>query len=497
MVIWKYNKNGKLDTAFGKDGFVKYNRGHVDDEGLRIALDNNRNIYVVGYSTNISSIKEMTIWKYNSNGELDTTFGNGNGFVAHSIRNYDTEGLGISFGKDKSDGTLRIYVAGYTLNGNKQGMVIWKYKINGDLDTSFVDSNNSINRGFLVYHGANYAKGMALALEKDKNGVVKSIYVTGYSNNGSGNDMVVWKYDDKGALDTTFGSGNGFVTYNRGVYAKSEGNFIALDKSGNIYVAGGYSFSSLSNVMVVWKYTSKGELDTSFGHGRGYISYFKKESKGVDMAFDNDGNIYIAGYSNNRPNDYMTIWKYDSNGDLDTAFGNRGGFVTHNSVSKGKAIVLDSSGNIYVAGYSHETSNDNATIWKYDKNGKQSKVTIREFGKNGVVVQKGNLLSKEKNKDAGNGIVCDIYGNIYVAGYSYNGKNYDMTIWKYTSNGKLDEAFGDLVNPSKLQGYRKGFVTHDSATGGGRDDKGNAIALDNSGNIYVAGYSNNGLEMVL
>lgn len=67
-------------------------------------------------------------------------------------------------------------------------------------------------------------------------------------------------------------------------------------------------------------------------------------------------------------------------------------------------------------------------------------------------------------------IKVDSAGNVYVAGDTYNGSNYDISLFKYDTAGNQ--------------------VWHQTY-GGGDSDQAVALALDASGNIYVAGRSHN------
>jgi len=69
-------------------------------------------------------------------------------------------------------------------------------------------------------------------------------------------------------------------------------------------------------------------------------------------------------------------------------------------------------------------------------------------------------------------------GKIVVAGYSYNGSNYDFAVVRYNANGSPDTSFGTV-----------GKVT--TAIGAGNDSA-YSIALQSDGKIVVAGDSVNG-----
>src|SRR5437879_772843 len=75
-------------------------------------------------------------------------------------------------------------------------------------------------------------------------------------------------------------------------------------------------------------------------------------------------------------------------------------------------------------------------------------------------------------------VALDSSGRIVVAGSTYNGTNYDVAVVRYTTSGSLDTTFGG-----------GGKVTTPMGTS---NDEGQAVAIDSSGRIVVAGYSFNG-----
>ena len=377
----------------------------------------------------------MAIWKYDGNGNLDSTFGNNGIVVHHNAAGGDSADSGSAI---VWDGAEHIYVTGYSYNAaSNQDMVIWKYKIDGSLDTTF-------GSGGIVVHnsaaGGNYHdEGKAIVYD-DATG---HIYVTGSSwgNSPTNLDMVIWKYDSDGNLDSTFNS-DGIVAHHNaadGEY-KDYGYGIVLDSSGNIYVTGSSNGSDAGETtyldMTIWKYSSTGILDNTFGNG-GIVVHRNAaggtvDDEGKSIVLDSDGNIYVTGHSGNGHDNDMVIWKYSSTGILDVTFDDDG-IVVHDGAAGGDlfdygyAIVLDSTENIYVTGTSRQASvNFDMVIWKYNSTGSLDNT----FDSDGIVVHNG--AAGGNGYDYGNAVVLDSTDNIYVTGFSTNAAgNWDMVIWKY------------------------------------------------------------------
>ncbi len=122
------------------------------------------------------------------------------------------------------------------------------------------------------------------------------------------------------------------------------------------------------------------------------------------------------------------------------------------------SIAVDNSGNVYVTGYCTISgiNRDYCTI-KYNSSGVQQ------------WAQRYN--GPADSSDYGEAIAVDNSGNVYVTGYSQgSGTNQDYCTIKYNSAGLV----------SWLQRYNGP---------GNSGDYAKSIAIDNSGNVYVTGYS--------
>ena len=84
------------------------------------------------------------------------------------------------------------------------------------------------------------------------------------------------------------------------------------------------------------------------------------------------------------------------------------------------------------------------------------------------------------SNDKGNGIVVDASGNAYITGYTASG-DFPILNPQQPTKGAGTDAF-----ISKLNANGSALV-YSTFLGGNAEDKGNAIALDSSGNVYVTG----------
>lgn len=286
-----------------------------------------------------------------------------------------------------------------------------------------------------------------------------NLYVTGSSYGVSTNyDYATIKYNSNG--DTAW-----VRRYNGPTNASDKARAMAvLDASGQsyIYVTGGSTGSETLMDFATIMYYSNG--DTAWvrrynGPGNDY-----DEAKAICVN-TTSSNVYVAGTSTHAGGtfpynlDYCTI-KYSSNGD--TVWTRR-----YNGPANGPedvdAMGIDHNGNVYVTGFGSSDSlglaYDFLTI-KYNPNGDTA--WVRRFNVPGGSTAEARAIA------------VDAAFNVYVTGISAGAiSGWDYTTVKYYPNG--DTAWTRIYN-----GPANG------------SDLATAMALDNSGNIYVTGSSESG-----
>jgi uncharacterized delta-60 repeat protein len=359
FLVVRYNTDGSLDTSFGDPDPLNapLHRGYVItsfstgyDAAHAGLLQPDGKIVVGGYS---SSTASMVVGRYNTDGTLDPTFGNG-GKVFVDLRG--VWGLAI-----QSDSKLLI-------GGETQGdssFAVARLNPNGALDSSFATG------GKLVVNPTNSKRGgralaNAIAIQRVP-GVTgeERIVLGGWSDNGGGRVFTLMRFKSNGATDTTFGSSGRVYTsfFGFGDQILS----LAVDSTNRI-VAAGFTYSANSSCgayvqnFALARYTQDGVLDNSFsGDGRQNTDVYGGSDWARSVALQPDGKILVAGFaqSSDRTVGDFVLVRYNADATPDSSFGILGtGVVTTDfgyQYDSGYGIALQPwDGKIVVAGFAND-----------------------------------------------------------------------------------------------------------------------------------------------
>ena len=320
--------------SINEEWVARYNGpGNHYDIAYAMSVDTSGNIYITGYSYGSSTGADYATIKYDPNGnELWAARYNGpdnSADIAYEL-SVDSSGNVHVTGESIGRGTDLDYA---TVKYNSDGVEQWVARYNGP--------GNSTDR--------------ANALSVDSSG---NVYITGQSYTaGSHYDYATIKYDSDG-------NELWVARYNGPNNSSDIANALAVDASGNVYVTGGFYESGTHYEFATIKYDSNGnELWVARYNGPG-----DDFDRAYALSVDPSGNVYITGqsYGSGTHYDYATI-KYDANGnELWVARYNGPG----GGADKSYELSVDTSGNIYVSGESagSGTGTDYATV-KYNSDG--------------------------------------------------------------------------------------------------------------------------------
>ncbi len=518
-----------------------YLGGASSDLGNSLAIDSNGNIYVAGRTDSSDFPTTTDAYDTSYNGEADAFVSRLSGDLTGLLASTFLGGTGGDFCNALAIGADgNIYVTGGTRSPdfpttpgaydtyNDYSNDAFVSKLNGDLTD--ILASTYLDRG----DGENVANGYVLIIDAGGN-----IYATG---------SIAWKHGIDWAfvskltgdltnllastvLDTTAGygkasiidaGGNIYVASDDTVYrlngdltnihaSKSLNggsiNAIAKDSSKNIYVTGTTASFDFP--------TTPGAYDTYNGSSNdAFVSKFDGDltnllastylgmdgASGVDggirsIAIDSGGNIYVAGSTGS--SDFPTTpGAYDASynasgddvfisrlsGDLTSLLASTylGGSSNHEYVN---ALAIDSRGNIYVAGETYSLDFP-TTSSAYDTSlgGYRDAFVSRLSGD--LTSLLASTFLGGGSEDYGNVLAIDSSGNICVAGHTFSS---DFP----TTPGTYDTSFngdGDVF-VSRLSGDLTSLLASTYLGGSSYYESGNALAIESSGNICVAGYT--------
>jgi uncharacterized delta-60 repeat protein len=351
LLLVRYNGDGTLDSGFGTGGFVLYDRGG-NDRGLGLALQGDGKIVATGY-TYSGVQRDVLLLRYDTRGVLDPTFGIG-GVVTYSSPGAATDiGFGVVV---QSDGA--IVVVGETSNGTNQDALVLRYTTGGSLDNGFGSG------GVFRYAGPgnNMDRAFAAAIQKDAR-----IVVAGATVVNSKDDVLLFRLNTNGTLDTTFGVG-GVVIYSGPGDNADYGNWVALQEDGRVLVLGATSNGAAFDVLLL-RYDPNGTPDAAFGTA-GVVIYGDRGARndyGYALVVQGDGKIVVTGYTQGDTTDNLLVARFLPNGILDASFGAAGSVVWNgpgNGTDYGQGIALQADGKIVVTGFSYNRTNEDMLVMR-------------------------------------------------------------------------------------------------------------------------------------
>jgi uncharacterized delta-60 repeat protein len=482
----RYDAYDNLDTSFSTCGMKEISGAKV------MKLLNNGKIIVF-------SITGKTIFKFNNDGSIDTTFGT-NGKVSLPITNT------IIVNQIEETLDNKIVLGGGMNTGTKTDFLLIKLTTNGNLDVTF-DTD-----GIAKYSiGTIQDIGSALAIQSDN-----KIILTGKTKISSTNDdFATIRVTNSGALDMSFGI-NGIKLTEFSSNSNDYPTSISIDNLGKIYVAGTTKSGSSTTRLAIVKYNIDGSNDNNFNTtgkllGQDYYAVhnsFSSQTINNSWQFSSNSKVEIkstptalfvstSGY----PEGYR-IWKISLTNLSSVTQTLEVGQEYYNN------FLILSNNYLYIGGYSKPSTGDSNPYiakLKYDTNLQflsLSTLNIKQSDEKGnyLIPTNNNIYIKSKNsnintnynrykvfKTSNTGVIDDSFteqqtmNNRFTFYIDNNDKlySYDISvnqnkIYRYDLNGTIDTSFGNL-GVLDVTGILNGSITFI-----------NAIKVDGNNNIYIA-----------
>jgi hypothetical protein len=266
--------------------------------------------------------------------------------------------------------------------------------------------------------------------------------------------------------------------------SNERGTAIELDSFGNAYCAGEVSDTTYF-------------ADTTFvaNFGDVFLSKFSNDGdllwirlcggtgldRGLDMKIDNNDDIIVTGFFSNTAffgdtsltslgfSDVFVV-KFNSQGDFQ--------WVVHGAGSnhdESLCIATDSDNNIYISGYFEETLSIGSFLLSTTT---FSTMFIAKISPSGNVLWAKQAVGEDFGESISYDLVCDADKNVIVTGYFD-----DTTIFQDTTLYSYDGSIDIFIAKYDFNGDLIWVIQ----AGGDYDDAGDAITVDESGNLYIAG----------
>ncbi|RFS13320.1 SBBP repeat-containing protein [Emticicia sp. C21] len=350
IFVAKYNKSGTLQ-------WVQTPGGTNDNSARSIALDGNGNIYITGEYSGSATFGATTIYsngssdiflaKYNNNGIVQWVQSAG-GLLAEVSSSIAVDGSGNAYITGSYSGTATFAGTTLTTQGGTD-IFVAKYNTSGSLQ--WVKSAG----------GTGNDSGFGIALDNNANVHITGNYeataqfeATSHDSKGF-TDIFIAKYNNIGSLQWVRSAGG---------TSSDEGNDIAIDGSGNVFITGNYiglasfGINTLSAQggyeVFVAKYNASGTYQWARSLGG------TENDFGEDIVVENDGTVYITGYfygtafpipRTSRGASDIFVAKFDSDANFEWV--QSAGGLNQDS---GSGITVDLNGNVYAVGGYNGTS---------------------------------------------------------------------------------------------------------------------------------------------
>jgi uncharacterized delta-60 repeat protein len=305
-VTIKYNANG------AQLWLARYNApGNLPDTPVAMEVDRAGNVYVTGsaYHTSSGVDPDYTTIKYNAAG-VEQWVARYNG-----PKNSVDEPVGLAV-----DGAGNVYVAGYGSSAGTSSP--GPGNPSGDYTTIKYNAAG-VQQWMAQYNGPANSTDNPAAVAIDKFG---NVYVTGQSwDPATYYDLATVKYNERGVAQWV-------ARYNGAENSSDFAKGLAVDAAGNAHVIGG------DNAII--KYDAKGVRqwvvrDDQLGSDDGLSL--------TGLALDLSGNVYVAASTSySYPQSYYRIAKYNANGVKQ--------WIVQDERAEVGRIVVDRNGNVYAAG---------------------------------------------------------------------------------------------------------------------------------------------------
>ena len=341
LTMTRFNADGTLDTSFGNGGSVPivFNGGALDEAGA-VAIQTDGRIVVAGLTR--AGTDDFGVARFESDGTRDLTFG-GTGSIHTDFAGNADRARSVLI---QNDG--RIVVVGTAARpsplGGDSDVALARYLSDGTLDSAFGNGGKVMTD----VSGPGDVAFAARLLPDDGIVVAGRIIAPGEVDP----DVAVLRYLRDGNLDATFGNGGISVADLTGTHDWDEASGVAVQPDGRVVVSvqaivgGSFHF-------IAARFDTGGHLDPTFGSGgNATITFSTFNDFARAVAVQEDGGILLVGQSSNFNNGNVALARLTPAGALDPSFGTNGLLTidVFGDIDNAQTVALQPDARILVAG---------------------------------------------------------------------------------------------------------------------------------------------------
>ncbi len=287
--VARYNPDGSLDASFGAGGIVTTVFPGDGSYAFALALQSDGKIIAAGtdfvdFNPGDMSDTDFALARYNPDGNLDTSFGNG-GTVTTDFLGAEDDASSVLI---QPDGKI-VAVGSANSPLDFYDFAVARYLANGTLDTTF-GTGGKVRTDF-----GNNDLDIAYAAALQPDGKIVAAGTTAFDL-GVQQQFALTRSNSDGTLDTTFGTG-GLVLIDFSSFAQSA-YAVLIQPDGKIITVGYPNTESNDSDFLLARCNPNGSLDPTFGVGGKVRTSFGDLNSGANGAvLQSDGKIVAVGFN--------------------------------------------------------------------------------------------------------------------------------------------------------------------------------------------------------
>ncbi|MBC7778235.1 MAG: hypothetical protein H7246_22570 [Phycisphaerae bacterium] len=351
LVLTRLSPDGSLDLTYGTNGkaYPALNTGF--DGGLyKMALTAEGKLIVVGTVVN-DTMAAAFVARLHSNGELDAGFGQ-NGVIIFDIGSEEDEFWTVLI---KPDG--KILLGGSTFDMDIPGFY------NLLLVQLFSDGTPDPDFGVGGIATADFAPGLEaiLSLSIQADGKIVAVGANAVNDN----DMEVVRFFPNGAIDSAFATNGAFIFDFSGREDVAYAGAVQVDQK-IVFCGTSFKNGTSTGEATLFRLNTDGSFDPTFGtNGKVFTNLGVLEFARA-LVLQADGKILVGAdciQSASSFKGWLWVSRYNTDGSLDTSFGNNGNAQTpiYADAPESSELLIQPDGKIIQSG----SADGKLVVWRY------------------------------------------------------------------------------------------------------------------------------------